>query len=259
MIAMETDARLSSEVHLWITATDPPLSAPQSARFLAWLDAEERSTFQRLRFAPDRARYLLSHAALRLTLSRYAPVPPEQWKFTRGAGGRPELSGPVEAAPLRFSLSRRPGLVACMVSNGPDVGADVEQIETAGSAMDVARRFFAATEVRDLERCDDPGRGRLFGALWALKEAYLKARGAGLTLPLDQVAFQVGQAGRIQPWFGPAMADDPASWRFALFWPTPRHAVAAAWRCTPPRDRQPRAWRFAFDQDDVTPLEVHDG
>ena len=67
----------------------------------------------------------MAHALARLTLSRYAPVPPEAWSFSLGEHGRPEIEGPSDAGRLRFNLSHTRGMVACAVVRELDIGVDV--------------------------------------------------------------------------------------------------------------------------------------
>jgi 4'-phosphopantetheinyl transferase len=88
--------------------------------------------------------------------------------------------------PLTFNLSHTRGLVACVVAYGEDVGVDVEPIAAAPDLLDLARANFSAEEVAELERCVPADRPARFTGMWTLKEAYLKATGAGIATRLGE-------------------------------------------------------------------------
>jgi 4'-phosphopantetheinyl transferase len=217
------------EVHVWIVEperiTDPGLQA--SYRDL--LDAPEREKQQRFHFERHRLQYLVSHALVRLTLSRYAPVPPEAWSFAANTYGRPEIRG-EEKPWLRFNLSHTDGMALCAVARDVDVGADVEDAERRGETVGIADSFFAPAEVAALRALPEHAQRERFFDYWTLKEAYIKARGMGLSLPLDQFAFglEAGRPARIS--FDPRLVDEPSHWQFVRFRPSTRHAAALAVR-----------------------------
>ena len=134
---------------------------------------------------------------------------------------------PASATGLHFNLSHTRGLIAVGVASGRDLGVDVEFVDR-GLTQDVAGRFFAPAEVRDLRALPDDQQAVTFFDYWTLKEAYIKARGMGLALPLDQFAFALDGDRPPTIAFGPAIADDPARWQFFQAWPLPRHRLAVA-------------------------------
>lgn len=217
------------EVHVWI-AEPEQLTEPrvlEACRGI--LSAQEREKQQRFHFERHRLQYLVSHALVRLTLSRYAPVAPEAWSFTSNAYGRPEVQG--EGSPrLRFNLSHTDGMVAVAVVLGADVGVDVEDAQRAGETVMVADRFFAPSEVAALRALEVARQRERFFEYWTLKEAYIKARGMGLSLPLEQFGFELhpGQPPRIS--FDPRLGDEPEAWQFVQLRPSARHMAALAVR-----------------------------
>jgi 4'-phosphopantetheinyl transferase len=130
---------------------------------------------------------------------------------------------------LRFNISHTDGLIACAVTIGREVGVDVENI---GRRLlhDVAGRHFAPNEVRDLRQLPDDEQQRAFFDYWTLKEAYIKARGFGLALPLGDFAFKLNPPAPPVIAFEPALEDDPATWQFLQDWPTPQHRLGLAVR-----------------------------
>jgi 4'-phosphopantetheinyl transferase len=184
----------------------------------------------RLVFGRDRRRFLLTRALVRTMLSRYAAVAPAEWAFITNDHGRPEILDRPRGVPdLRFNLSHTEGLIACAVTIGREVGVDVEHVDRR-LMHDIAGRFFAPREVTDLKALPDSEQPRAFFDYWTLKEAYIKARGFGLALPLADFAFTLAPPAPPRIAFEPGLDDDPETWQFAQAWPTPHHRLALAVR-----------------------------
>lgn len=221
-------ALAADEVHVWI-APEPTGDAGLEAAYEALLSDGERERAHRLRFAAPRRQYLAGRALLRCTLSRYAGIGPRAWAFETNAHGRPELAAGQTALPLRFNVSHADGLLACAVTLGRDVGVDVECRERPGDTGAIAERFFASAERDDLRRLGPDERRRRFFEYWTLKEAYLKARGVGMAIPLHEVSFHLDPP-PIRVSLGAAVRDDPTDWQFVLIEPAPAHCLAVAVR-----------------------------
>jgi 4'-phosphopantetheinyl transferase len=219
----------ADEVHVWLARSDAPsLDDAMRERALATLSDEERAQQTRFHFAHDRDLYLAAHALVRATLSRYATVSPIAWSFVRNQHGCPSIAPGVCAAPLRFNLSHTRGLAACAVALDRDVGVDVEWSARPGETLELVDSVFAPAEIRAVRGLPaDRQRARFF-QYWTLKEAYIKARGMGLALPLEQFAFDVEGPARIRIAFAPALPDDPERWWFQHQRPTPEHDLALA-------------------------------
>ncbi len=215
-------------VHVWLTE---PAAITDSALLDAYtglMSPEEHDAHRRFRFEALRHQYLVTRALVRATLSRYADVDPGAWRFRKNPHGRPELVAGQCPLPLRFNLSHTPGLAACAVTLEHDVGVDVEHLARATDTARLARRFFAPEEAQALEGLPEPVRRPRFLRYWTLKEAYIKARGRGLSLPLSGFAFRFSEDGAIAIHIEPALEDDPRRWQFRLLRPTPEHVMAVA-------------------------------
>jgi 4'-phosphopantetheinyl transferase len=215
-------------VDLVHTANTDALERLDAYRTLLTEDEHERMA--RFVFERDRRAFLLTRALVRTTLSRYASVAPGDWRFIANVHGRPEiLDRPAEVPDLRFNISHTDGLIACAVTIGREVGVDVEHV---GRRLlhDVAGRHFAPKEVSDLRALPAAEQDRAFFDYWTLKEAYIKARGFGLALPLGDFAFKLNPPRAPEIAFEPALEDDPATWQFLQDWPTPTHRLALAVR-----------------------------
>jgi 4'-phosphopantetheinyl transferase len=133
------------------------------------------------------------------------------------------------------------------------VGVDAEDVERPGDRDRLAARRFTPEENAALARLPPADRRRRFFEYWTLKEAYVKARGTGLTIPLAHVAFRIVDGEPVRLMATPHLDDDPARWHLALLRPTDRHVVAVALerggagvpeirsrRCVPLAGAQPR-------------------
>ena len=218
----------AAEAHLWSVGPAAFADAARLARWRAMLTDDERARTDRFRFARDRRISLVTRALVRVTLSRYCDVPPAQWRFRPGDHGRPEIAAPV--SPLRFNVSHTRGLVVCLVGWGRALGVDVESLDRPRRWLDLAERFLAPAEARAVRGLPAARRPLRFLEYWTLKEAYVKARGRGLTLPLAGFWFDLPARTEdgIRIRFTPAVDDDPARWQFSLDRLGAGHVVATA-------------------------------
>jgi 4'-phosphopantetheinyl transferase len=225
------------DAHLWTVRADAIRDPARLAAYRALLAPDEAERHARYLSPETRHEFLVTRALVRTVLSRYAPIAPAEWTFARTLHGRPEIAGPRGAPPLRFNLANTRGLVACVVARDAEVGVDAEDVERRTSDVEIAERFFSPTEVAALRAAPAERRQVRFFDYWTLKEAYLKARGLGLALPLDRFSFRLDEPGArredgrsIGVSFEPPIEDDPAAWQFELFRPSERHTIAVAIR-----------------------------
>jgi 4'-phosphopantetheinyl transferase len=157
---------------------------------LTLLDGEERTRAARFLRPADRARFIASHAALRVVLATALSLAPEGLSFSRDEAGRPFLAGP-EGEGLDFNLSHSGDIALIGLARGGRIGVDVEVRRPLPDALRIARTHFAADEVAALAALPpQPAQAAFFG-LWTRKEAVVKALGAGLSLPLDRFSVSV--------------------------------------------------------------------
>lgn len=216
---------------LWILPIDAP-PADRVATLLRMLSADERTRAARFVFPGDAAIFVLSHALVRTVLSRYAAVAPAGWSFTANAHGRPEVADPRYAF-LRFNLSHTDGCAVVAVTRDRAIGVDVEALGRHPVSLDVADRYFAPPERDDLRRAPPADTHRVFLEIWTLKEAYIKARGVGLSLGLHDFICTRGDTGVARVAFTPRLDDHPEAWHLEQFTPLPAHVGAVAVARTP--------------------------
>ncbi len=221
-------ARLARRAEIWLLACDPAPQAGLASRWQPLLSEDERARAERLRRPADRERAVLAWGLLRCTLSRYRARPPESWRFHRDEHGRPWICDDQERG-LYFGLSHCGGMVAVIVSDQPRCGVDVERADAVRDPLVVARALFSPGERALLEAAEPAERRRLFTERWCLREAWSKACGRGLELPVERVAFTVEPRG-VQVAM-PAELGRAEAWRFALWRPSAGHVLAAALGC----------------------------
>ncbi len=176
-----------NDVRWWPVRLDV---APET--YYATLSDDERNRSARFRFERDRRRFVVAHGALRELLGRYLGSGPGQIRFVSNAFGKPELH-PEFGGRLKFNLAHSGDLALIAVARDAEVGVDVECIEGRGESnyADVARSFFSAREVDALSRVPCDLYDRAFFSCWTMKEAYVKGRGEGLTIPLTSFSVPI--------------------------------------------------------------------
>lgn len=155
------------------------------------LSPDEIQRADRFYFERDRRRFAVARAAMRWILGQYAHVPPQNLVFAYGPKGKPELSGPVPDSGIAFNLSHSGEFAMLAITNKLTVGVDIEFIKPDFGGNEIAERFFSANEVARLQSLPASQQAEAFFSCWTRKEAYIKAIGDGLYVPLDsfEVAF----------------------------------------------------------------------
>lgn len=208
------DALSSDEIHLHI-ADDPAITASALlARYDAMLNPEEAGRRDRFHFERHRHQFLVARALVRSTLSLYRPdIQPAEWQFATNAYGRPRIVG-AGAGTLDFNLSHTGGRIVLAVCRAQSPGVDIERLDRLETVSDIVARFFAETETRALLALPPLMQRRRFFDLWTLKEAYIKARGMGLSIPLQDFSIHLPAEGRPTIHLADGVEDDPSRWQF---------------------------------------------
>lgn len=173
---------------LWLAPEPVELLPAVAASWAGLLSADERLRWQRFVRAEDRCRFLLVRALVRTVLARELGLLPQALVFQADTHGKPRVVVPGGGT-LQFNLSHTRGLSVLAVSRQAEVGVDVEAAGRHVELLALARRYFATPEVLALEDLAPGPQRELFFALWTLKEAWVKAKGLGLRVPLDEFSF----------------------------------------------------------------------
>ncbi len=201
---------------------------------------------QRFLFEKDRHRYLITRTLIRTVLSRYACARPEEWGFGNNEYGRPEITRPeILRNTISFNISHTDDLIICAITRQRAIGVDVESTDRRASGLDqLANRFFAPQECAALSRVPTADRHEHFFHYWTLKEAYIKARGMGLSIPLDRFSFAMVGDDALELSIDAGLADSASRWQCWLLKPTPRHLVAVCAERTGLADQKPEATKI---------------
>jgi 4'-phosphopantetheinyl transferase len=196
------------EVHVWWAVPEYRAHPELVAQHEGLLTREERNRLESFAVEWRRLEFLLTRTLVRTVLSKYTGVDPKVLRFRSGAYGRPELASPSW---LQFNLSNSRGMVACGVSRRR-IGIDLEPHDRDRDILQIARSSFAEPELQELGRISLSARPDRALSLWTLKEAYVKARGMGLAIPLDAFSILFGASGAPSLHLPCAMEDGGSGW-----------------------------------------------
>ena len=216
----------SHGIDLWCTYISDIGDATLWPRYDALLSAEERAQQARFRFERDQRRYLVTRALARTVLSRYHAVQPEDWVFSAGPRGRPQISVPRLEPALEFNIAHSGDLVMLGVTSGRTLGVDAESLTVRDHDIEGLDRYFAAEERAALLSLPAAARQRRFFELWTLKESYIKARGMGLAIALDAFRFELAGDEGLRLHMRPELGDSSQHWRLWQLAPRPDYVAA---------------------------------
>ena len=166
--------------------------------FTASLSQAERERAAKFKFAKDRRLFVVAHAALRSILAGYLELAPDSLQLDAGKNGKPVLAGILASSLVHFNLSHSHEIALLAVAPGREVGVDVEYVKRDFRFDDVAERFFTPREVAELRGLPHELQRQAFFKCWTSKEAFLKAKGTGLSGKLDEVEITLTGEQRVQ-------------------------------------------------------------
>lgn len=216
----------------WLEAQHVCLSGDETARAARFIREEHRR-----RFAAGRV-------VLRLLLARYLNAPPGSFQFEITKYGKPFLVD--YQTDLTFNVSHSDDLALFAFARGRAVGVDIEKFQERLEIEKIARRYFSSAEIEALFALPEEQRVQAFYNGWTRKEAYIKARGLGLSIGLD--TFDVTLAPGAPPAILRARDDDPARWSVFALDPAPGFAAALV-----TEGRNVTVQTSRFDPDDFPP------
>ena len=193
------------------------------------LSEAERIQLKRFHFEDDRRRYLITRALLRTVLSKNVTddIAPREWTFAVGAYGRPYITNRHPALRgVSFNISHTKGLVIVALCHDQTLGVDTEAVVNANSYFDIVDRYLTSTEITSLKALSEAERSQRFFEYWTLKEAYIKARGMGLAIPLNDFSFDFSDLTSVELTIYSRQSDTPERWRFWQFLLRERYLVA---------------------------------
>lgn len=184
-LRIETSLPLpDGEVQLW--RVDLEAIGTDEARWRQLLSSDELARASRFHFSRDRQRFVAARAVLRRILASYLATDPNPLSFSYSTKEKPSL-GPVHVGSgITFNVSHSRGIALLAFSRRREIGIDVEQVRRDADLEAIARRFFSGREQSQLAALPAEEKVDAFFRCWTRKEAYIKATGDGLSLPLSQ-------------------------------------------------------------------------
>jgi len=216
----------SNDVHVWHATLDQPVTCVQ--QLARTLSDDERMRAGRFYFEQDRKRFIVGRGVLRAILGRYVGIEPSRLQFCYGSQGKPYLAERFDGGTLRFNLAHSHELALYAFTRRREIGIDLEHVCAEVACEPIAARFFSPRESATLRALPATVKQKAFFTCWTRKEAYIKARGEGLSLPLDQfdVSLAPGEPATLLNMRGDPL--EASRWSLQELIPSPGYVAALA-------------------------------
>ena len=217
---------LGSDIHVWCASLEFP---PQELEGLFHLlSPDEKKRAERFYFERDRNRFIAGRGLLRTIISHYLEIEPSQIEFIYGSYGKPALKSALQDKTFEFNVSHSKDLALYIFSWDRKVGIDVEYVRPMPDTNDFAGQFFSPSESGFVNSLSGKQKDDAFFKIWTCKEAFLKANGSGLTLPINQVEISLEAEGSAILRSIGGDKTQAAPWHLETFNPVPGYQAALA-------------------------------
>ena len=222
--ALRSQPLPDSDLHIWRAALSA--SADELAYHSALLSPDESARAARFHFDRDRQRYIIGRGILRALLGSYLGIEPSQISITYGSQGKPAVETRIRNRTLQFNLSHSNDRVVYIFGWDHPLGIDIEHIRPMPDADDFAAHFFSTRESRWVKSLSGKKKWQAFFKLWTCKEAFLKANGSGLTVPLNEVEITFRADDSAASIFMGGDSHQAAEWHLETFTPLAQYQSA---------------------------------
>jgi 4'-phosphopantetheinyl transferase len=231
----------SDEVHIWYVRFDRVLDEALPI-YRGLMSEAERAQEARFHFQRDRRRHVVTRALCRTVLGRCTQLDPRTLQFTTNPYGRPELHpSQLSGRAVSFNISHTSDLAVLALAAHRTVGVDIENVVMRSAPLEIAAQCFSPQEVCALRALPAADQQARFFDYWTLKESYIKARGMGLSIPLERFSFKFPRSEAIELEIDPALGDRSARWAFRQYRIHADHILSV---CFERRGRVPVAFTF---------------
>jgi 4'-phosphopantetheinyl transferase len=213
-------------IHVWRVGLDAPTTIV--TKLSTTLSKDERQRTEQLVLERHRHRFIIGRAGLRILLGAYLKQAPKELVFSYGPHGKPALQTDRSASSIRFNLAHSQSIALYAFALDRDVGVDVEHWQAVEDAAGIAQRFFAPDEIKELKALPTDRWEEGFYRCWTRKEAYIKARGKGLTIPLSTFSVIVRSGERAASVRSTADPEGVSQWSVEEIRPAARSSAAVA-------------------------------
>ncbi|MFT7239170.1 MAG: 4'-phosphopantetheinyl transferase [Cyclobacteriaceae bacterium] len=202
---------LGNDVHVWKIDVDSVSFRPIHTGILS---DDEVKRSKKYRFKIDRDTFIAGRVALRFLIAEYINANPEEICFDHNAQGKPSVNN---SAGLEFNLSNSYGKIVIALCINDIIGVDIEQNTRPVEIQNIAKSFFSQPEIETLEKISDENKLIAFYNCWTRKEAYIKALGGGLSIPLDQFGVSLAPSSKAEILFIEGNSTEPSQWSLVSF------------------------------------------
>jgi len=225
-IASRPPDLLDNEIHIWRINLDA--LAEKLAGLKSLLSEDEKEKADHYYFEKDAKRYQVARSVLRILLAKYLNAAPDCLEFDQNPYGRPMLRVPQLTDLLNFNVSHSSFLAVLAFGRMKEIGVDIEEHRADFVSLEVAKRFFSASETESLVGLGQDEFIQTFFNCWTRKEAYIKAKGMGLSLALDSFAIETSQTAFPKLQFSKHFPADSQKFMFVSFSPWEKFSAALA-------------------------------
>jgi len=214
------------DIHIWCAS----LSASSEAlsRYTSLLSQDELERAKRFYFEKDRNHFIVGRALLRTLLGSYLDMEPSQIEFVYGQYGKPALKAGIHEKTLEFNLSHSKDFAVYAFDLNHKIGIDLEHVHPMADMDDFARQFFSLRENVLINSLAGKQKEEAFFKIWTCKEAFLKANGSGITVPIDQVETTLESDGSVRLTSISEREEQAELWRLESFTPISGYQAALA-------------------------------
>ncbi len=212
------------EVHVWKAVLEVPINTRSALQQV--LSSAESAQVAKFYFERDRQHWIVAHGILRTLLGMYLQIAPTEIQFVTNEYGKPSIVAPPQGVHLHFNLAHSGGLALYAFSMNREVGVDVEYMRSGIDHMELAKHFFSPYENEQLRTVSSDLQEEAFFSCWSRKEAYIKARGKGLSLPLDQFDVSLIPGKPASLLASREDAEAATRWSLQALYPGPKYAGA---------------------------------
>lgn len=231
---------LDDTVHLWLASMDSLTSNIELLEKL--LDADERERAGRFYFASDRNRFVAARAVLRMILSRYVSLPPEELDFCYGQFGKPALTVKQGRGNIEFNLSHSRDLVLYVITRNARVGVDVEYISSFPEINRIVEQTFDGHEKKVWRDLIPRQQTEYFFRHWTRREAFVKSEGKSLAMSSVRFDFDYESGGSGDPNLADRELENNFGWSACELIPMPGYCASIV---VEGKARLLRCWRWA--------------
>jgi len=216
--------RTSTDVLVWRASLQQPPIVVEKLH--AVLSKDESKRAEKFHFASDRESFIIARGVLRILLSQYIIIEPQQLQFEYSSTGKPFLSNSNGSIDLSFNLSHSGDFALFAFCRGARIGIDIERIRPIEDIEQIAERNFSNKEFKELKSLNGDMRLHSFFNCWTRKEAFIKAIGEGLSFPLQEfdVSVKPDEPAKLLSLHGNQL--EAARWSMIDLQPTNNYAAA---------------------------------